>query len=88
VPPPSGASDAGDAGIAAGPRTGGGTGSGTGNGPSNNTAVEIAPLPSARAPAEARLPTSSAPPSGDAAAWKYIVTDGPQGPVVTVAPAR
>jgi hypothetical protein len=38
-------------------------------------AVEVAPLPSGGG-------------ASDPTAWKYIVTDGPQGPVVTVAPAR
>jgi hypothetical protein len=83
VPSPSAASDAGDANPAAQP----GVADRTSSGASGGT-VEVAPLPVAGAPAEARVPAGSAPLPGDASAWKYIVTDGPQGPVVTVAPAR
>jgi hypothetical protein len=70
-------SAASDAGFAAAPRAGSGVANGT---------VEVAPLPAGGVPGAAR-PPSSVPPA-DASAWKYIVTDGPQGPVVTLAPAR
>src|SRR5262249_31409454 len=43
--------------------------------PAPHRAVLVAPLPPEGAPT-------------DPGAWKYIVTDGPKGPVVTVAPAR
>jgi hypothetical protein len=76
-PVPAGASSSGSTGTT--PSTGS-------NAPSsraaNPDAVEVAPL----APSDRAAP---APPVAPAdGSWKYIVTDGPQGPVVTRAPAR
>ena len=48
--------------------------------------IEAAPRPPAGAPESAPLPNDV--PTNDASAWRYVVTSGPQGPVVTRVPEQ
>lgn len=78
---PGAVTDSGDAGL---PVASDG-GSAAGAEPSAGS-IEAAPRPPAGAPESAPLPNDV--PTNDASAWRYVVTSGPQGPVVTRVPEQ